>query len=48
MWDGSGIELEDNLKTADELFAMSIEAHTIMELEIGVVGGEEDGDLATR
>jgi fructose-bisphosphate aldolase class II len=43
MWDGSGIELEDNLKVADELFAMSIEAHTIMELEIGVVGGEEDG-----
>jgi fructose-bisphosphate aldolase class II len=43
MWDGSGIELEDNLKTADELFAMSIEAHTVMELEIGVVGGEEDG-----
>jgi fructose-bisphosphate aldolase class II len=43
MWDGSGIDLEDNLKTADELFAMSIEAHTILELEIGVVGGEEDG-----
>ncbi|HTR69333.1 MAG TPA: class II fructose-bisphosphate aldolase [Mycobacteriales bacterium] len=43
MWDGSSIDLEDNLKTADELFAMSIEAHTIMELEIGVVGGEEDG-----
>jgi fructose-bisphosphate aldolase, class II len=43
MWDGSGIELEDNLKTADELFAMSIEARTVMELEIGVVGGEEDG-----
>jgi fructose-bisphosphate aldolase class II len=43
MWDGSTLELEDNLKTADELFAMSIQAHTIMELEIGVVGGEEDG-----
>jgi fructose-bisphosphate aldolase, class II len=43
MWDGSGVDLEDNLKTADELFAMSIEAHTILELEIGVVGGEEDG-----
>jgi fructose-bisphosphate aldolase class II len=43
MWDGSGIDLEDNLKTADELFAMSIEARTILELEIGVVGGEEDG-----
>ena len=43
MWDGSGIDLEDNLKIADELFQMSIEAHTILELEIGVVGGEEDG-----
>ena len=43
MWDGSGIDLEDNLKIADELFAMSIEAHTMLELEIGVVGGEEDG-----
>jgi fructose-bisphosphate aldolase class II len=43
MWDGSGIDLEDNLKVADELFAMSIEARTILELEIGVVGGEEDG-----
>src|SRR5436309_7310563 len=43
MWDGSGVELEENLKIADELFAMSIEAHTVLELEIGVVGGEEDG-----
>jgi fructose-bisphosphate aldolase, class II len=43
MWDGSGIDLEDNLKVAEELFAMSIEARTILELEIGVVGGEEDG-----
>src|SRR5579875_146227 len=43
MWDGSSLELEENLKTADELFALAIEAHVIMELEIGVVGGEEDG-----
>jgi fructose-bisphosphate aldolase class II len=43
MWDGSSLELEENLKTADELFAMAIEAHVVMELEIGVVGGEEDG-----
>ncbi len=43
MWDGSGIDLEENLKIADELFAMSIQAHTVLELEIGVVGGEEDG-----
>jgi fructose-bisphosphate aldolase class II len=43
MWDGSTLELEENLCIADELFAMSIAAHTVMELEIGVVGGEEDG-----
>jgi fructose-bisphosphate aldolase class II len=43
MWDGSGIDLEDNLKIADELLDLSVEANTIMELEIGVVGGEEDG-----
>jgi fructose-bisphosphate aldolase class II len=43
MWDGSTLELEENLRIADELYAMSIEAHTVMELEIGVVGGEEDG-----
>jgi fructose-bisphosphate aldolase class II len=43
MWDGSTLDLEDNLKVADELFALSIEANTLMELEIGVVGGEEDG-----
>jgi fructose-bisphosphate aldolase, class II len=43
MWDGSTLDLEENLRIADELFAMSIEAHTVMELEIGVVGGEEDG-----
>src|SRR3954470_15377335 len=43
MWDGSGIDLEENLKIAEELFEMSIQARTILELEIGVVGGEEDG-----
>jgi fructose-bisphosphate aldolase class II len=43
MWDGSTLDLEENLRIADELFAMSIDAHTVMELEIGVVGGEEDG-----
>src|SRR5579875_1563015 len=43
MWDGSSLDLEENLKTADELFALAIRAHTVMELEIGVVGGEEDG-----
>jgi fructose-bisphosphate aldolase class II len=43
MWDGSSLDLEDNLKTAAELFDLSQRAHTILELEIGVVGGEEDG-----
>jgi len=43
MWDGSSLDLEENLKTAAELFELSQRAHTIMELEIGVVGGEEDG-----
>ncbi len=43
MWDGSGIDLEENLKTAAELFEASQAARTVMELEIGVVGGEEDG-----
>ncbi|ABK53897.1 fructose-bisphosphate aldolase [Acidothermus cellulolyticus 11B] len=43
MWDGSGIDLEENLKIARELLEACAKARTIMELEIGVVGGEEDG-----
>lgn len=43
MWDGSGIELEDNLETAAELYEGCRAARQVMELEIGVVGGEEDG-----
>ncbi len=43
MWDGSAIELGRNLDIADELLDMSIAANTIMEIEIGAVGGEEDG-----
>ncbi|HEX7354461.1 MAG TPA: class II fructose-bisphosphate aldolase, partial [Mycobacteriales bacterium] len=43
MWDGSSIELEENLKTAAELLADCAAAHIVLELEIGVVGGEEDG-----
>ncbi|MET0741715.1 MAG: class II fructose-bisphosphate aldolase [Candidatus Nanopelagicales bacterium] len=43
MWDGSAVPLEENLKLADELLDLCAAAHTIMELEIGVVGGEEDG-----
>ncbi len=43
MWDGSAVDLEDNLSIARELLAACSAAHIVLELEIGVVGGEEDG-----
>ena len=43
MWDGSAVPLDENLEIAQELLAECAEAKIIMELEIGVVGGEEDG-----
>jgi fructose-bisphosphate aldolase class II len=43
MWDGSAVPLAENLQIATELLADCAAAHIIMELEIGVVGGEEDG-----
>lgn len=43
MWDGSSVPLEENLQIAQELLELSQKANTILEVEIGVVGGEEDG-----
>ncbi len=43
MWDGSAIPLPENLQIATELLKQCASAHMVMELEIGVVGGEEDG-----
>jgi fructose-bisphosphate aldolase class II len=43
MWDGSAVELEENLKIAAELLEKAAKARIILEIEIGVVGGEEDG-----
>jgi len=43
MWDGSVVPLAENLRIAAELLAECAAAHIIMEAEIGVVGGEEDG-----
>jgi fructose-bisphosphate aldolase class II len=43
MWDGSAIELDENLKIAAELLEKAAAANIILEVEIGVVGGEEDG-----
>ncbi|GAA1241478.1 class II fructose-bisphosphate aldolase [Prauserella halophila] len=43
MWDGSAIDLDENLSIASELLDASAAAKIILEVEIGVVGGEEDG-----
>ncbi|HUR50961.1 MAG TPA: class II fructose-bisphosphate aldolase [Mycobacteriales bacterium] len=43
MWDGSAVELGENLSIAQELLEKCAKANIVMELEIGVVGGEEDG-----
>ena len=46
MWDGSTVPLEENLIIAEELLELSVAARTILEIEVGVVGGEEDGHEA--
>src|SRR5437868_3819329 len=43
MWDGSAVPLDENLAIAAELLGECAKARIIMEMEIGVVGGEEDG-----
>jgi fructose-bisphosphate aldolase class II len=46
MFDGSNIPLDENLVIAAELLELSRAARTILEIEVGVVGGEEDGHAA--
>ena len=43
MWDGSAVPLAENLQIAADLLTKCAAAHVVMEMEIGVVGGEEDG-----
>ena len=43
MWDGSAVPMEENLQIAEELLALTQYNKQILEIEIGVVGGEEDG-----
>lgn len=43
MWDGSAVSLEENLRIASDLLPRMTAAGIILEVEIGVVGGEEDG-----
>ena len=43
MWDGSAVPLDENLKIAQDLLPRMKAINSILEVEIGVVGGEEDG-----
>ena len=36
MWDGSAVDMPENMKVAKEMLAMSVAAKTILEIEIGV------------
>ena len=43
MWDGSAVPLDENIEIAKELLPRVKNINAILEVEIGVVGGEEDG-----
>ncbi len=43
MWDGSAVPLTENLEIAQEILPRLKAINAILEVEIGVVGGEEDG-----
>lgn len=43
MWDGSAVPLAENLTIAEGYLARCKAANIILEIEVGVVGGEEDG-----
>lgn len=46
MFDGSALPLDENLEVAAELLEQCARANVVLEVECGVVGGEEDGILA--
>lgn len=43
MWDGSAVPLAENLEIATDMLRRTKAINAILEVEIGVVGGEEDG-----
>ncbi len=43
MWDGSAVPVDENLQIAAGLLELTNKAKQILEIEVGVVGGEEDG-----
>ena len=47
MFDGSALSLKENLEIAVKLFEQFSRSDLILEIEVGVVGGEEDGVKAS-
>ncbi|MFI9642722.1 class II fructose-bisphosphate aldolase [Micromonospora sp. NPDC051925] len=43
MWDGSAVPVAENLKIAAQLLDEAAKGKIVLEIEVGVVGGEEDG-----
>ena len=43
MWDGSAEALDDNIEIAVDMLKRAKAANVVLEIEIGAVGGEEDG-----
>ncbi len=43
MWDGSAVPMAENLEIAKEMLKLTSNIGAVLEIEVGVVGGEEDG-----
>ncbi|GAB3949014.1 class II fructose-bisphosphate aldolase [Micromonospora vulcania] len=43
MWDGSAVPVAENLQIASQLLDEAARGKIVLEIEVGVVGGEEDG-----
>ncbi|MTA30128.1 MAG: class II fructose-bisphosphate aldolase, partial [Actinobacteria bacterium] len=43
MWDGSAVPMAENMTIAKELLKLTNNIGAVLEIEVGVVGGEEDG-----
>ena len=43
MWDGSAVPLDENIEIAEGILKRTSAINAILEIEVGVVGGEEDG-----
>ncbi len=48
MWDGSAVPLKENMEISKRMLEECRKANIILEIEIGVVGGEEDGIEASH